>query len=64
MIIKDRYKLLNFNIEKDDLNENNIDTLIRTLEKIKTALNLKQEGLNIKHIEELCTIKKLLKNRN
>lgn len=61
MIIKDRNKLLDFNIEKEDISANNIDGLIRMLENIKTGINLKKAGLEIKTIEELCTIRKLLK---
>ena len=61
LIIKDRYKLLNFTIEKEDLNIDSIDALISTLENIKIGINLQSAGLEIKQIDELCDLKKILK---
>lgn len=60
VIIKDRYKLLNFNIKQDDLNNKNIDNLISILENIMTNFYLKNAGLNIKEIDELLKIKNTL----
>ena len=48
IIIKDRYRLLNFKIEKEDLDEGSID-------------NLEKAGLDIQEIETACKIKSLLK---
>lgn len=61
LVIKDRYKLLNFKVEKDDLNIAGIDTYISKLENIKMMINLKKANLQIPEIEDLCEIKKLLK---
>ena len=33
LIIKDRYRLLNFNIEKGDISEDNLDNILSDLEK-------------------------------
>ncbi len=63
IIIKDRYRLLNFKVEKDDLDEGNIDSLERNLEAIKISLDLENVGLSIEDIETVCKIKDLLKNK-
>lgn len=60
MIIKDRYKLLNFNIELDDLDIGNVDNLISILEDIQIGINMKKAGLNVEDIIELCNINKIL----
>ena len=60
-IIKDRYKLLNFNVEKEDLQIENIDSLITILETIEKSFDIKNAGLEIENIEELVELKKLLK---
>ena len=60
LIIKDRYKLLNFNVEKDDLTGNNINSLISRLENIQIAINMKKVNLKIEDVEQLCEIKKVL----
>lgn len=60
IIIKDRYKLLNFTIEKEDLSSNNIGTLISVLENIQMFLNMKKANVKLEDIEQLCQIKKIL----
>lgn len=60
IIIKDRYKLLKFNVEKEDLNSANINSLILKLENIKTAINLKKANIKIEEIEQFCEIKRML----
>lgn len=60
LIIKDRYKLLNFNVEKDDFTGNNINSLISRLENIQMAINMKRANLKIEDVEQLCEIKKVL----
>lgn len=59
LIIKDRYKLLNFTVEKEDLDIDNVDGLIETLENIQIGINMQKAGLNAKNIEQLCKIKEL-----
>ncbi len=61
IIIKDRYRLLNFKIEKEDLDEGNIDNLEKNLKAIKLSLDLEKAGLDIQEIEIACKIKNLLK---
>lgn len=60
-IIKDRYKLLNFNVEKEDLKIDNIDNLITILEEIQKSFDIEDAGLEIDNIEELVEVKKILK---
>lgn len=60
LIIKDRYKLLNFNIEKEDLNEDNLENLLNELQKINISNNIKKAGLNVNSIKYLCEYKKIL----
>lgn len=60
MIIKDRYKLLDFNVEKEDLEIDNIDTLLDNLTKIYTRHCIDNAGLTIKEIESICEYDKIL----
>lgn len=60
MIIKDRYKLLNFNIEKEDFSIKSVDNLISILENIVTSINLRKANLEIEDIEELIELQKVL----
>lgn len=60
MIIKDRYKLLKFTVENEDLNNSNISSLITRLENIQIAINMKKANLKIEDIEQLCEIKKAI----
>ena len=61
IIIKDRYKLLGFLIEKEDITPQNVDTLISTLQDIKTGIIIKNIGINPDEINEIINIKKTLK---
>lgn len=60
VIIKDRYKLLNFNIRQEDFNNKNIDNLISILENIMVNFYLKDAKLEVKEIDELLRIKNTL----
>lgn len=61
MIIKDRYKLLNFNIKQEDFSSKNIETLIKTLENILISFNIKRVGFRTQDIKESIEIKQTLK---
>ena len=60
LIIKDRYKLLNFNIEKSDLSEDNLDNIIKDLEKLKIKDDIEKAGLTINQIKSICEYEKIL----
>lgn len=64
IIISDRYKLLNFNIQKDDINEENLDNLIDSLNKIKNYYEIEQAGIDINTIKFVCEADKILKAKN
>ena len=61
LMIKDRYKLLGFLVEKEDFSQSNLDGLIATLEDIKIGMNVKKIGINVEDIDDLLSVKKLLK---
>lgn len=61
MIIKDRYKLLNFNIKQEDFNSKNMENLIKTLENILISFRIKRVGLKVQEIKEMIEIKQTLK---
>lgn len=61
MILKDRYKLLSFNIEKEDFSEKSVNGLISILENIVVSINLKKAGLTVREIEDIITLKEGLK---
>lgn len=60
LIIKDRYKLLQFNIKKEDLSEDNINKLLNALEKIRINYALNKVGLNIEEINNICNFNKII----
>ena len=60
IIIKDRYKLLGFMIEKEDITQN-VDTLVGTLQDIKMGMIIKKLEINPDEINEIINIKKTLK---
>ena len=60
LIIADKYKLLHFTIDKQDLDEKHLGALIAKLENIQMAINIRKANLKIEDIKELCEIKKLL----
>lgn len=61
MIIKDRYKLLSFNIDKEDFSAKSVDNLIAILENIATSINLNKAKLKIEEVEETLALKEVLK---
>ena len=63
MIIKDRYKLLDFIVEKPDLDESVLDSLIITLEEIQLGVNLKNIGIDIDTVNTLLNLKKIIRTK-
>ncbi len=61
MIIKDRYRLLSFNIDKEDFSMKNVESLISILGNIEKSFCLKKTGLEVQEIEEILKIKEVLK---
>ena len=63
LTIKDRYQLLKINITKEDLEQDNLDTAIVALEKIKMNENLLKNNINIDELESECEFGKILKSK-
>lgn len=61
IMISDRYRLLNFNITKEDIAEENLDNIILTLEKIINYINFKESKLNLDDIKFVCEFSKIHK---
>ena len=61
LIIKDRYQLLNINIEKEDLQFENLDNLIHLVENISISHSIRKNKINLEEIEKICEFKKILK---
>lgn len=60
LIIKDRYKLLNFNIEKEDFSVKSIDNMIATLEYIVVSIGLRKANLKVEEIKQILSVKEVL----
>lgn len=60
IIISDRYKLLNFKIKKEDINIDNVDSIIDILNKIEIRHNMDFSGISIKDMEFISECKKIL----
>lgn len=63
IIISDRYRLLNFQITKDDINETNFDSLISSLQKIKNYHNIKESNIDLNDMEFICEFNKILNTK-
>ena len=61
-IISNRYKILNINLEKEDLEEN-LDTLIDDVEKIVDFHNIQKSDLNIEDIEFVEKVKPMINKK-
>jgi len=61
MIIKDRYKLLSFNIEKEDFSAKSVDNMIAILENITTSISLKKTELIVEEVEEILALRDVIK---
>ena len=61
VIIKDRYRLLNFKVETEDLDEDKLDILEKNLNTIKLSLDMESAKLKIEDLDIVCKIKELLK---
>jgi len=64
LIIKDRYKLLDFNITKERIEDGERDFLIATLENLKQAQNIIKSGMTTRKIEDICNLKDILQKNN
>lgn len=63
-IISNRYKILNINLEKENLEPESIDSLIEDVEKIANYYNLKRSGLSFDDIAFVEKVKPLIAKNN
>lgn len=61
LIVKDRYRLLDFKIEKEDVSVENLDNLISILENIVNSFYIKIAKIDMKDVEVLLEYNKILK---
>ena len=60
IIISDRYKLLGFNINKEDISEQNVDNLVAILTNLEIKYNMNISNIKYEDIEFMCEFKKIL----
>lgn len=60
LMIKDRYQLLNMNIKKEDLQQDNLDSLIDIATRIEIMSYIKKNKVDLEQIENACEFKKIL----
>lgn len=60
LIIKDRYRLMDFTIEKENLEIENLEELIEITENIQTRININLAGIRIDELEEILKLKIIL----
>lgn len=63
-IISNRYKILNIRLEKEDLEDYNIDELIENVQKIVNYYNIKKSNLKIEDISFLEKVKPMIAKMN
>lgn len=64
MIVSDKYKLMNFNVEIDMLDINNIDSLINMVSSIIFYFNILKTGYTIDELIFVCQAKKICDKGN
>lgn len=63
IIIKDKYKLLGLNINKEDFEEGNIESLNSLTKTLTIYSNIKSSNITLEEIEFMCKAKEILKGR-
>ena len=63
-IIANRYKILNINIEKENLEEENIESYISEVEKIVNYHNILRSGVNFDDVTFVETVKPMIEKMN
>lgn len=63
VIIKDRYKMLDIEISPEDLEIDNIDSLIAIVKNIEIGNSIKKNKIDVEEIKYICEFKKILENK-
>ena len=63
IIIKDKYKLLGLNVNKEDFEEGNVDSLVSLTRTLTNYNNIQTSNLSMEQLEFMCKAKEILKVR-
>ena len=63
IIIKDKYKLLGLNVNKEDFEEGNVDSINALAKTLTTYNNIQSSNITFEQIEFVCKAKEILKGR-
>ena len=63
IIIKDKYKLLGLNVNKEDFEEGSVDSLNTSVKTLTIFNNIKKSNLTFEELNFMCKAKEILKNR-
>ena len=63
IIIKDKYKLLGLNVNKEDFEEGSVDSLNAMVKTLTMYNNIKSSNITIEDIDFMCKAKEILKGR-
>lgn len=63
IIIKDKYKLLGLNVNKEDFEEGSVESLMAVTKNLTMYNNIANSGLTIEQIDFMCKAKEILKGR-
>ena len=61
IIIKDKYKLLGLNVNKEDFEEGSVDSLNSVAKTLTVYNNIKNSNLTLEDIDFACKAKEILK---
>ena len=64
MIVLDKYKMMNINLTKEQLEDNNIDSMISQVDKILINHYIKSSGQSYEKLSDACDLKKVLDSYN
>ena len=63
-MILDKYKLMNVNVTKEQLEETNLDSIISTVNKVIISNYINNSNLKFVDINNICEMKKILEKEN
>ena len=63
IIIKDKYKLLGLNVNKEDFEEGSVESLVAVTKNLTMYNNIGNSGLTLEQIDFMCKSKEILKGR-
>ena len=63
IIIKDKYKLIGLNVNKEDFEEGSVESLVALAKTLTVYNNIKNSNLTLENIEFMCKAKDILKGK-